>query len=385
MVSTERVREFVPPGQSYFLFGPRGVGKSSLIRDAERSDVRFDFLDPAVYREFSAFPERLRNFALPGKTVILDEIQRVPELLDVVHSLLESGADYRFVMTGSSSRKLRREGTNLLAGRALRCELHPFIAAELGGDFNLAKALLTGMVPLVVSSRNPPQVLRTYVALYIQEEVKTEGYVRSISDFNRFLEVASFSHGSQINYSNVAQEAQIGRKAVESYFQILIDLLLAVQIPVFAKRARRDLVRHEKFYFFDAGVYRSLRRAGPLDPVTEIEGAALEGLVMQHLRAWIAYRGGQETLSFWRTHSGLEVDFVVYGGESFTAIEVKNNPQVRTGDLKGMRAFKEQFPEAHCVLLYRGSQVQQIEGILCLPVERFLNQVTSKTDLVDIS
>ena len=246
-----------------------------------------DLLQPEIFRRFSAHPgdlrERLGALSRPA-TVVLDEIQRVPALLPLVHSLIEEKKGRRFVLTSSSSRKLKRRGVDLLAGRAVLAWLHPFLASELGPHFRLADSLEKGLLPIVLDAEEPDRVLETYAALYLKEEVQTEGLVRNIGNFSRFLNVISFSHASLLNVSNVARECEVERKVVEGYVAVLEDLLLGYRLSVFTKRARRAVVKHPKFYLFDAGIYRSLRAEGPLDRPEEIQGSALEGLVAQHLR-----------------------------------------------------------------------------------------------------
>jgi predicted AAA+ superfamily ATPase len=360
---------------SYFLFGPRGTGKSTWVENVLGDAVKIDLLDPEIFRAYSARPERLQEVAEaqePGATMVVDEIQKVPQLLDVVHQLIEKKAGWRFVLTGSSARKLKRSGIDLLAGRAVIKTMHPFMAAELGGRFNIEEALSIGTVPLVASAPNPEQVVKAYASLYLKEEVQMEGLVRNIGAFSRFLEAMSFSHGAVLNISDVSRECQVERKTVEGYISILEDLLLGFRISVFSKRAKRHLSSHPKFYFFDAGVFRSLRPTGPLDAPQEIEGAALEGLVAQHLRAWDAYRGDVCRLCFWRTKSGNEVDFIVYGNDTFCAIEVKSTTRVHDKMLRGLQAFREDYPDAKTCLLYRGKERLKMRGILCLPVDEFL-------------
>ena len=371
-------RFFIAPETSYFLFGPRGTGKSVFTQTCYPEAIRLDLLAPDVHREYVARPERLRDrlAAEPEvRQVVIDEVQRVPELLSVVHSLIESRRGLQFILTGSSARKLKRTGVDLMAGRAVLRTLHPLMAAELGRRFSLATALQQGLVPLVVASPNPADLLRSYASLYLREEVQMEGLVRNIGAFSRFLEVVSFSHTQPVNVSNVARECQVERKTVEGYLDVLEDLLLAFRMPVFTRRARRELSAHPKLFLFDAGVFRSLRPAGPLDRREEIEGAALEGLVAQHLRAWVAYRNADESLHFWRTRSGVEVDFVVYGPDIMAAIEVKNTARVRSEDLRGLREFGRDYPESQRVLLYRGKERLKMHEVLCLPCEEFLREL----------
>ncbi len=225
------------------------------------------------------------------------------------------------------------------------------------------------MLPVVRDSQNPEATLASYVALYIREEVQSEGLARRLDDFARFVEAISFSHGAILNVAEVAREAQVSRKTAESWVGILEDLYLAFRLPVFSRRARRKLAAHPKFYWFDSGVFRSARPAGPLDRTEEMGRVALEGLVAQHLRAWMDYSGGNSRLCFWRTKSGNEVDFVVYGKGSFHAFEVKNSATVRARDLRGLRTFLEDYPEAEARLLYRGEERLLIQGIRCEPCE----------------
>jgi len=382
----ESVRRFFdPPKRSFFLLGPRGTGKSTWLRTACPDALTLDLLRPDVYRNLAARPERLEELvagAPSAATVVLDEVQRVPELLTVVHRLIEAaGASKRFILTGSSARKLRRGGTDLLGGRASMCTMHPFMAAELE-RFDLADAIRVGLLPIVVASASPDDVLRAYATLYLDEEVRQEGVTRNVGAFARFLEVASFSHGAVVNTANLARECQVERKSAVGYLQILEDLLLAFRVPVFTRRARRATSVHPKLYYFDAGVYRSLRPNGPIDRAGDIDGPALEGLVAQHLRAWIAYGGAAADLYFWRTRSGNEVDFVVYGEAGFWALEVKNARRVHAADLRGLRAFAADYPEARVALLYRGEETLRIEGIPCLPVEGFLRGLKPRSDVL---
>ncbi len=369
------VRFFEPPAGHFFLLGPRGTGKSTWLRAAYPDALWLDLLAPEEHRLYLSRPELLRELVLghpEQRTVVIDEVQRAPELLSVVHQLVERGPGPRFVLTGSSARKLRRAGVDLLAGRAVMRSLHPFLAAELGKLFRLEDALTTGLVPLVWDAAQPADVVKAYVGLYLREEVQQEGLVRSLPSFSRFLEAVSFSHGQAINLAEVARECAVGRKTVEGYLQILEDLLLCFRLPVFRRRAQRLLTVHPKFYWFDAGVFVATRPAGPLDRPAEIGGAALEGLVAQHLRAWVDYSGYDLALSFWRTKAGAEVDFVLYGRDGFWAIEVKSSSRVRPQDLRALKSFGEDYPEAQLRLLYRGSDALEVEGIRCLPVERFL-------------
>jgi len=368
-------RFFYPPKTSFFLFGPRGTGKSTFVHQYFKDAITIDLLDPERVRLLSAMPERLKEIvdANPNaRCLVIDEIQRVPELLTVVHSLIEAKGGWRFVLTGSSARKLKRTGVDLLGGRALLNTMHPFMAAELGERFEMDRALNHGLLPLVWASESPTEVLRSYAALYLREEVQMEGLVRNIGNFSRFLEAISFSHGSVLNISNVARECEVERKVVEGYVGILEDILLGWRLPVFSRRAKRALSAHPKFYLFDTGVFRSLRPQGPLDRPEEIEGQALEGLVAQHLRAWAAYSQMKREIFFWRTRSGLEVDFIVYGPDGLWAVEVKNARKIHPNDLRGLRSFKEEYPQSKAFLLYRGKDRFLRNDILCVPCQEFL-------------
>ena len=372
-------RFFKQPKESFFLFGPRGTGKSTWLHLNFKDALWIDLLNPDSFRIYNARPERLKELILGNpskKTVIIDEVQKSPVLLDVVHSLIEQKLKIQFILTGSSSRKLKRTGVNLLAGRAVRRSFYPFIAAELKNKFDFSDALRYGMLPLVFESKDKENVLKTYVSLYISEEVMAEGLVRNIGNFSRFLEAISFSHASLLNITNVGSECQVERKVVENYVSILEDLMLSYRIPVFTKRAKRAVASHPKFYFFDIGVFRALRPTGPLDKPEEIEGAALEGLVAQHLLAWNSNGGDKNSLYYWRTRAGSEVDFVLYGKDDFLAIEVKNSAKINDTDLRSLRSFKEDYPECKAFFLYRGKERFLKYGINCIPCEEFLKELT---------
>ena len=300
---------------SFFLFGPRGTGKSTWLHDTFPDALYIDLLREDIKTRLEAQPERLAEMidATPDtSTIVIDEVQRVSSLLPVVHRLIErDGSARRYILTGSSARKLKRSGVDLLAGRAVIHYCHPLLAAEMGGDFKLEDALVRGMIPLVISSDDWRQTLATYMAIYVREEVQYEGLVRNLPAFARFLEAISFSHGSLYSATDISRDCGVSRTMVDAYLSILVDLLVAARLPPFTRRAKRRLVGHDKFYFFDAGVFRAVRPKGPLDLPAEIDGAALEGLVFQQLRTWIDYRAKGDTLSFWRTHTGQEVDFVI--------------------------------------------------------------------------
>jgi predicted AAA+ superfamily ATPase len=369
------VRIFKPAQKSFFLLGPRGTGKSTLIKDSFPDAFYVDLLLPDVFRTYLAHPERLRELVMANrdkKVIVIDEVQKVPQILEVVHSLIEDKKGWQFILTGSSARKLKKSGADMLAGRALMRRMHPFIAAELKNRFALEDAVDQGMIPVVLDSGNPIDTLQAYVDLYLREEVQMEGLTRNVGNFTRFLEAVSFSHGSILNVSNVARECGVERKVVEGYLHILEDLLLSFRLPVFTRRAKRSTTQHPKFYFFDTGVFNVLRPSGPLDRPEEKRGQALEGLVAQHLRAWIDYRHPVANIYYWRTSAGTEVDFVVYGKDLFLAIEVKNSARVQPQDMKALRTFGEDYPEAKRFLLYRGREKLLRDGITIQPCQDFL-------------
>jgi len=374
-------RALIPPKADYFLLGPRGTGKSTWLLENYPGSIRIDLLLGEEERKYSAFPEKIRDLAIgmkAGSTLILDEIQRVPRLLPEIHTLIEQKLEIQFIMTGSSTRKLRRTVSDLLGGRALSKQMGPFIASELGNDFALDKALTTGLIPLIWQSPEPAEQLRNYINLYLREEVYAEGLVRQIGNFARFLESASFSHGSIWTSTDISRECSVKRATVDNYLQILEDLSLAFSLPVFSRRAKRKLITHKKFYFFDVGVYRALRPQGLLDNTQEIEGFALEGLVAQHIRSWVMLQREPHSLSFWRTQTKLEVDFVIYGPRGFWGIEVKRSPNLGPDNIQGLLAFKEEYPEAKCFILTLSKQSENYRGFPVLPVELFIKSLTAE-------
>ncbi len=371
-------RFFTPPKQSFFLFGPRGTGKSTWMKALFPDALYLNLLLSTVREKFRAYPDELVKevAALPHPgVVIIDEVQKVPDLLSVVHSLIEEKRGLQFVLTGSSARKLKRGGVDLLGGRALIKHLDPFMASELGDAFSLEKALKTGMLPLAWQVEEPEELLSTYASVYIDEEIQAEALVRNVGQFARFLHVISFSYGQILNVANIARECSVKRHTVDNFITILEDLLLSMRLDVFSHRAQRELSQHPKFYFFDCGVFRAIRKIGPGDSHQEVDGSALEGLVFQHLKSWIHYSKGRHDLFFWRTKSGLEVDFILYGEHGFWAIEVKNSRTVSPDDIRGLTHFVEDYPQAKPLLLYRGLSKIEYKNVFCIPVEQFLKQL----------
>lgn len=346
-----------PKGKSFFLFGPRGTGKTTWVKSEFPAAVFIDLLEAEVFNDLLANPQRLVSFVPRNfkDWIVIDEIQRVPELLNEVHRLIEKER-HKFVLTGSSARKIRRRGTNLLAGRALTCHLYPLTVGELGGDFDLDHSLTHGQLPCAYTESDPKRYLESYVTTYLEQEVQQEGFTRDLGAFARFLEAASFSQCSILNISSVARECSVERKVVENYFTILEDLLIAYRIPSFTRRAKRRLVSHPKFYIFDVGVYRTLRPTGPLDTPEEVGGHAFETLLLQELIATNAYMRLGYGIHYWRTSSGLEVDFVLYGERGIKAFEVKRTSRVTRSITNGLRAFLKDYPEAKGHLVYGGDR-----------------------------
>lgn len=361
---------------SIFLFGPRGTGKTSWLKQHFADAIYFDLLNDDTYTELSARPTRLSDRIPQDYTgwVIIDEVQKIPAILDEVHRLIE-GRELRFVLTGSSARKLKQHGVNLLAGRALTYHMHTLTAAELQSAFDGLTALQNGLLPMAVTSKQVKRYLSSYVATYLREEVMQESLTRNMAMFSRFLETASFSQGEVLNYTAISREVAISRHTVANFFDILEDLLIAIRLPVFNKRAKRDLVLTPKFYYFDVGVYRSIRPQGPLDSVSELDGAAYETLLLQHLRAYNDYFELGYSLHYWRTRDQKEVDFVLYGNNGFHAFEVKRKASLDKKDMRGLRAFGQDYPEAKRYLIYGGEQSYHDAGVDVIPMNQCLQQL----------
>jgi predicted AAA+ superfamily ATPase len=366
------------PEASFFLFGPRGTGKSSWVGRALPDAVVIDLLEADTSLRLQAAPERLEGMIPSGHRgwVVIDEVQKIPALLDEVHRLIEKRR-LRFALTGSSARKLRRGGVNLLAGRARTLELFPLTAGELGGDFDLQHALRFGGLPAAWVEKDPAEFVASYVRTYLEEEVRQEGITRNLGGFTRFLEAASFSQASVLNVAGVARECGVERKTVEQWFAALEDLLLAVRLPVFTRRAKRAMTAHPRFFLFDAGVWCKLRPTGPLDTEAEVDGAALETFVLNELRAANSYRRLGYELTTWRTSNEVEVDFVLYGERGLHAIEVKRSATIREADLAGLRLFGADYPVARRWLLHGGTKRSLLDGVECLPLAKGLSDLLS--------
>lgn len=358
---------------SVLLFGPRGTGKTTWVQNYYPEALKFDLLDSETYKEFLAKPNRLANYIPPDFTgqVIIDEIQRIPELLNEVHRLIES-RKITFILTGSSARKLRRKGHNLLAGRALNYHMHPLTALEMQTDFSVERALVRGMLPMAQHD-NYEKYLQTYVQTYLEQEILQEGLTRNLSAFSRFMEAASLSQGQVLNVSNVAREAGIERSVVTGYFEILRDLLIGYFLPPFTKKAKRRLISHPKFYYFDPGVYHAVRPTGPYDAPKELGGISLETLVHQQLNAVNDLLELGYKLYYFRASSGVEVDFVLYGKNGIKAVEVKASERFHDNMLTGLKSFSRDYPEAKLFLLYGGEKKMYADGVTILPVSEALS------------
>lgn len=362
--------------KSFFLFGPRGTGKTTWLK-AQLPDAQVvNLLDADTARTLLASAARLEGM-IPKETewVVIDEIQRAPALLDEVHRLIEKKIGLKFALTGSSARKLRRGAANLLAGRAIQRFMYPLTLWELGGDFKLPHALEFGLLPNAWTDEQPREFLATYVYTYLKEEVFAEGLTRNLEAFSRFLEVMSFSQGQPLNQASIAKDVGVDPKVIAHSIEILEDLLLASRVPVFKRRARRRMTSHSKFFFFDVGVFRALRPKGPLDLTSELEGPALETLFFHHHRALGEMCRWDQQLYFWRSASGQEVDFVSYGSLGLFGFEVQRNSIVLEDNLKALRLFAADYPVAKKFLLYGGTRTYHQNGVSIIPFEEAVRRL----------
>jgi predicted AAA+ superfamily ATPase len=365
-----------PKAKSFFMFGPRGTGKTTWVKSTFPKAAYIDLLEAELFNDLTANPQRLSNF-IPQDFkdwVIIDEVQRIPDLLHEVHRLIET-KKYRFILTGSSPRKLKRKGPNLLAGRALTLSMHPLSVAELGGDFRLENSLRYGQLPSVYTEADPKKYLEAYVRTYLEEEIRQEGLTRNLSAFARFLEAASFSQGSVLSISSVARECHVERKVVESYFSILEDLMIGYRIPIFSKKAKRRLIVHPKFYFFDVGIYRTLRPMGPLDAPEEVDGIALETLFLQELIALNSAFDFGYKIFYWRTSNGREVDFVLYGPKGLLSFEIKRASRITSTMFGGLKSFLADYPMAKAYFVYGGNRRMYEDKIEIVPVLEILKNL----------
>jgi predicted AAA+ superfamily ATPase len=379
MQDTRFERLFSPPRSSFFLFGLRGVGKSTLAKELFPDALRIDLLDERLYHTLLADPARfalLLGAARAASWVVVDEIQRLPNLLNEVHRAIEDKR-LRFVLLGSSARKLKAAGTNLLAGRALKKELFPLTPHEMGTAFDLNQALATGTLPLIVASEDREESLRAYVETYLKEEIRAEALVRNLPGFVRFLPVAALFHGQVVNTSNIARGAEVSRTTVQGYFEILEDTLLVGRLPAYRAKLRVRERVHPKLYWIDAGIVRAAR--GMLGPVgAEERGALFEGYVLNLLRAYHAKKRIFDEISYWSPAEAIEaeVDFLLRRGKRFVAIEVKSTPRYSNGLLKGLRAIASLAGLERRILVYNGREkLRSVDGIDVLPFGDFARQL----------
>jgi predicted AAA+ superfamily ATPase len=370
-IKTRLLQIELPPGKSAFLWGPRQVGKSHWIRQHLPSAILIDFLKTDVFADYISHPALLRErYQDTDKLIVIDEVQMVPSILNEVHWLIENKS-LSFLLTGSSPRKLRRGHANLLGGRAWRYTMTPLCSAEIQ-DLELDHVLISGLLPAHMQSPEPKQELRSYIADYLKEEIAAEAVVQNIPAFANFLHVAAVTSGELLNYTNVARETGVSAKVVREYFQILEDTLLGFRLQPWRKAINRRLFETEKFYLFDVGVSNYLANRTPGYGTSEY-GKSFEHFILMELRAYQAYRNPELALSFWRTHSGLEVDFIL--GDMEVAIEIKTAKRIYTSDLKGLNALREEHTVKKCILISFESEPKILDGVACWPWQLFLKQL----------
>ncbi len=361
-------------GKSYFLFGPRQTGKSSLIAHSIKNVRVYNLLDNALFLDFNHNPERLsQELTSRDKIVVIDEIQRLPDLLNEVHRLIEERG-IRFLLTGSSARKLRHGGVNLLGGRARTQYFHPFITQELKERFNLKRALNCGLIPSIYFSSDPDADLKAYTGNYLQQEIVAEGATRNIPAFSRFLKVAALCNTTIINFTNVANDAQVPRTTIYEYFKILKDTLIIRELPAFKKGKQRKPICSSKYYFFDTGVVRQLQGRDTLNEGTPEFGGAFETFLMHELTALSDYKRPFQ-LSFWRSTSGYEVDFII---DDHTAVEVKAKSIITPDDLRSLTAIADEYPFRRLVCVCLEKRPRKIGKIEIIPYQDFLQELWEK-------
>ena len=366
--------------ESLFLFGARQTSKSTFLRRQIGGDVYIDLLDTSVKARFAKKPALLYEMMKDrpeGTVVIIDEIPEVPELLNEVHRLM-SEFNHRFILCGSSARKLKRKGYNTLGGRALPCYFYPLVSAEIP-DFDLDRALLYGTIPTHYTSKNAARKLSAYIDVYLKEEIKEEALVRNLDAFQRFLEVAALTDGEMVNNNNIAQDCGVTSATVASYFDILEDTLIGYRIPAYRQVMKRRLVQAPRFYFFDVGVANHLRHRKELTRGTPEYGHAFEHFIIQELVAYLGYTHSEEELSYWRTYTGVEVDAVI--GNALVAVEIKSVEEVLPRHLKGLKTFGEEHPESRRIIVSLDPFNRRIDGVECLHVRDFLRDLW-KGDIV---
>jgi len=358
--------------KSHFLFGPRQTGKSFLIRHALPGVRVYDLLDHATYLALSQQPGRIaEELTAADRVVVIDEIQRLPELLNEVHRLIEERG-IKFLLTGSSARKLRRGGVNLLGGRARTRYLHPLIARELGRRFDLTRAVQCGTLPSIYFSDDPQADLAAYAGSYLQQEIVAEGATRNVPAFSRFLRVAAHCNGTIVNFTNIANDAQAPRTTVYEYLEILKDTLVLHELPAWRKSLKRKPLASSKFYFFDAGVTATLQ-GRQFRPRTPEFGEGVETYLLHELVAYRDYVSG-EPLSYWRSTSGFEVDFIL---GDHTGIDVKAKEIVSSRDVRSLRALAEERKLKRHICVSLETRPRRVDGIAVMPMQKFLDALWS--------
>ncbi len=355
---------------SIFLFGARQTGKSTFLRQKFPDSIYIDLLDTTLKGRFKRRPGLLYEMLADkpdGTRIIIDEIPEVPELLNEVHRLM-SEKNHRFILCGSSARKLKRKGYNTLGGRAFPVCLFPFVSAELS-DFDLQHAVSYGMLPPHYLAKNPQRRLSAYIDVYLKEEIKEEALVRNLNAFQRFLEVAALTDGEMVNYNNIAQDCGVSANTVSCYFDILEDTLLGFRMPAYTKVMKRRLVQAPRFYYFDVGIANHLLHRKELTRGTAEYGHAFEHLVIQELRAWLAYTESTEQLTYWRTYTGQEVDAII--GDARVAVEIKSVEEVLPRHLKGLQAFASDYPDCRLIVVSLDSLNRRMGSVECIYVMDF--------------
>jgi len=360
--------------ESLFLWGARQTGKSTLLKMLFPEVIYFDLLQSDVFERYQKNPTQFREVILAtssGATVIVDEIQKIPSLLDEIHWLIEHHKT-RFILSGSSPRKIIRSGANLLGGRALRYELYPLIYLEIP-DFDLLKALNNGLLPRHYLSSTPKKLISAYIGSYLRDEIIAEAKIRNVSAFTKFLEAAAFSNGEMVNYTNIASECGVSSTTVKEYFQILEDTLIGRFLPSFQKKPKRRVILAPKFYYFDVGIANYLLKRGRIEFGSEAFGSAFEHFIYQELYAHSHYSDLDYAISYWRTTSQIEVDFIL--GEHKVAIEVKATNNVQSRHLKGLLSFSEEYAVQHLIVVSNDPQIRVIGAITVLPCTVFLQKL----------
>jgi len=377
----QRVLNLPPAGsETFFLWGPRQTGKSTLLRAAYPDVLWVDLLKSEEYRRYLGNPEHLRR-RVQARTprprlVVIDEVQKVPALLDEAHWMHEN-LGVRFALCGSSARKVRRGQVNLMGGRALRFQLEGLVSAELGTTLDLERIVNHGTLPRIYLSDRPAPYLSAYCADYLKEEIAAEGLVRNLPAFSEFLNAASFSDAELVNFSTIARDCGVSSQTIKGYFDILVDTMLGHWLPAWRKRPKRRVIGAPKFYFADVGVVGSLARRGRVIAGSELFGKALENVIYHELRAWNRYTGANTALAYWRLASGIEVDFVV--GDMQAAIEVKATRRVTPDHMKGLRHLRQDHPDVPrmMVVCLEEAAWRSDDGIDVLPVSEFLRRLWS--------